>query len=106
MKTLKLSVKIEGGMAFLQFHCFLYKDGVTVDKYSNKQSFEYDFKNLDGEYILDVYGTNPISKDKKTTINIIFDEQDIELDKNISSKTPSFHKGNRINTTYFFKTKP
>jgi hypothetical protein len=102
MANFRINVKIEGGKSLLGFYCLLYKNGNLVEEYKSEYGFEKVFDNLDGVYMLSVFGTNPVAANKKTTIKAYF--EDIELRSNISSSIISIQKGNRVTATYYFKT--
>ena len=72
MKKLTLSVTVSGGVSVLGIIFKLYKKGenAPILEQTREGSFVYEFENLDGNYYLYVMGSNPLSDNRKSTIQL------------------------------------
>ncbi|WP_175620701.1 MULTISPECIES: hypothetical protein [Chryseobacterium] len=104
MANFRINVKIEGGKSFMGFYCLLYRNGLLMEEFISEYGFEKNYEGLNGSYMLCVFGTNPIAPNRKTTIRVYFNNDQIEV-SNISTATPSIQQGNRVNATYYFRTR-
>lgn len=103
MANFRINVKIEGGKSLMGFYCLLYRNGLLIDELVSEYGFDKSYEDLNGSYMLCVFGTNPVAPNRKTTIRVYF-TNDIEVN-NISTATPTIQQGNRVNATYYFRTR-
>lgn len=103
MKTLTLKVTIQGGSSQLGIYYRLIRNGNLSAPIHQTTSFEQVFTDLEGDYILFIGGGNADSDIRKTIIKLIFDENEIILDKNLSYANPSIQKGKHVYGEYYFK---
>lgn len=104
MKNLTLQVTVSGGLADYGITYRLYKNGQLIQAKKYDRSFEKTFTDLDGKYSLYIYGTGSATNDRKVTIELLFDDSEIDLIESLSSDNPLEETTYEISGDYYFKT--
>lgn len=104
MATLTLQVTVSGGLSDYGVTYRLYKNGQLVQAKKYSGSFEKVFISLDGKYSLYIYGTGPVTGERKVVMELLFEKTEIDLIESMSSENPLEESTYEISGDYYFKT--
>ena len=103
MANVKLSVTVSGGSAPFSIKASLYKGSKFILGLTSPESFDHEFKDLDGDHTIMVSGPNPLGPDGRTTISLSTDNITLKTD---SDANPATRTGNAFLVQYHFITLP